>query len=188
MAFPSINEFKERMKDGGARPSLFRMQITWPAALQNAAAQALLPFHCRISEIPGTQVNPIVTKYAGREIKFAGQRIYQNLRVTVINDTQFTVRKALEQWHEAINSRQTNVAVLTSPTPDGYAGQAQVTQFDLTGASVRTYTFVDLFPLTVEPIALSWDNDAEIETYGIEFAYQYWTDTPSLDGVTGAGI
>lgn len=182
MAFPSITAFKENLLDGGARPSLFEMQLKWPGLVPAGPdAERLLQFHCRISEIPGTSHNPIVVKYAGREIKYAGQRVFNNLTVTILNDEGFTVRRSLETWFEAINSSETNVASVSSPTQAGYGGTGTVIQYRKTGSGAagagraRAYTFVDIFPVTLSPIALDWTNDGAIEDYTCEFAYQYWT-------------
>lgn len=190
MAFPSINEFKEQLLDGGARPSLFEMTLTFPtgvvtsaAALAATAASFKTRFHCRISEIPGTQHNPITLKFAGREVKYAGQRVFNNLSLTIVNDEAFTVRRGLEAWFEAMNTRETNRSKLSAPTSAGYAGVGEVFQYNKKGNKIRGYRFVDLFPVTLAPISLDWSNDGAIEDYTCEFAYQYWE--PSL---VGAGV
>lgn len=182
MAFPNIYDFKESLTDGGARPSLFQMELTWPISIPAPGdlilnAERAFHFHCRISEIPGTQHNPITVKYAGREIKYAGQRVFNNLTVTVLNDEAFTVRRALEAWFEGMNSRVSNLSLfpLASPTAVGYAGQGTVYQYAKNGNITRSYSFVDMFPVTLAPVALDWTNDGAIEDYTCEFAYQYWT-------------
>lgn len=179
MPMPSITAFKESLMDGGARPSLFQMELAWPAgvAIGNVIGAPLVPFHCRISEIPGTGLNPVILKYAGREIKFAGQRIYNNLNVTIINDETFRVRRALEAWFDQMNTRETNLSPLTSPTGDpgrGYSSVGRVIQYGKQGDVAKSYVFVDMFPLNLSPIPLDWNNDAVIEDYTVEFAYQYW--------------
>jgi hypothetical protein len=76
-----------------------------------------------------------------------------------------------------MNSREGNVAALTSPTGQptkGYAGTAKVTQLGLDGVPVKTYVFIDVFPTNLAPIPLDWQNDAMIEDYTVEFQYQYW--------------
>ena len=180
--FPSITEFKEKLLDGGARPSLFQMEINWPAAIPKSFDGRLVTFHCRISEIPGTFINPVIMKYAGREIKYAGQRMFNNLIVTIINDEGFTIRKGLELWFEFLNTRESNIALLTAPTGDtsrGYASESHVRQFSKTGALARSYKFIDMFPVNIAPIPLDWSNDAVIEEYTCEFAYQYWVPDDS---------
>lgn len=187
MAFPNINEFKEKLLDGGARHSLFRMELTWPAAIPLGASfgSPLIPFYCRVSEIPGTAFNPITLKYAGREVKYAGSRTYTNLTVTVINDEAFRTRRAFEQWMDAIQTRDTNISPLTAPLshgPTGYAGTGNVIQYDKQGNPIRTYVFTDMYPVTLGSIALDWSNDSNIEEYTVEFAYQYWVPGEEFAG------
>jgi hypothetical protein len=189
MAFPSITDFKEQLLDGGARPSLFEMNLTFPAGvLATAAALVAGPamfktrFHCRISEIPGTQHNPISLKFAGREIKYAGQRVFNNITLTILNDEAFSVRRGLEAWFEAMNTRESNKSKLSSPTSGGYAGIGEVFQYNKKGDKIRGYRFVDLFPVTLAPIALDWSNDGAIEDYTCEFAYQYWEPSINVGG------
>jgi hypothetical protein len=189
MAFPNITDFKEQLLDGGARPSLFEMTIDYPVGLiGSGVVPAILPaqlknrFHCRLTEIPGSQINPITVKFAGREIKYAGQRVFSNISITIINDEAFTVRRGLEMWLESMNTREQNVTNYLSPTSEGYAGTGVIRQYSKTGSVLRSYRLVDLFPVTLSPIALDWSNDAAIEEYTCEFAYQYWE--PSAPGTS----
>lgn len=176
MAFPSINSFKEQLLDGGARPSLFTMELTWPISIPvGAAAAQKVPHHCRIAEIPGRGQNPLILKHAGREIKFAGSSTYDNLRLTFISDEAYTVRRGLELWMEYMNTRETNISLTQgSPTAAGYAGTGVVKQYGKDGQVKQIYTFVDMFPVRLDPMPLDWNNDAQIAEYGVEFAYQYW--------------
>lgn len=179
MAFPNLSTFKEAMRDGGARPSLFEMTVVWPSTLVALSTDAALnvPFHCRMAELPGTSVNPLTVKYAGREIKYAAARVYANMQITILNDEGFKVRKGLERWFESMNTRDTNQSLLTTSTgvgADSYGGTGEVWQYSKTGSKVRGYRLVEMFPVNLSPIALDWSNDAAIEEYTCEFAYQYW--------------
>lgn len=172
MSLPTIENFRTAMLDGGARASLFEMNITYDDLMP-----ADLRFFCRISEIPGVQQNFITQKFAGRELKFTGQKTFTNLTVTVLNDEGFQVRNAMEKWLERINSTTDNrsfLAGLQTDSVGGLWGTGQVTQFGKSGAAVRDYQFVGMFPVNLAPIALDWSNDAAIEEYTVEFAYQYW--------------
>ena len=39
----------------------------------------------------------------------------------------------------------------------------------------QSYSFVNAWPTTVDPIELSWDTASDIEEFGVTFAYQYYT-------------
>jgi len=163
---PFLDEFKSQMADGGARPSLFTMELDYvPAGLSKTQ------YFCRVSEIPGSQQNFITQKFAGREIKFAGQRTFTNLTVNILNDEGFRIRKALDRWMDLINGKLTNLAGFQQ---EGLEGVGTVTQYAKTGGDIKTYKFFGMFPVNIAAISLDWSNDAVIEEYTVEFAYQYW--------------
>lgn len=169
MAIPfSIDDFKAAMADGGARPSLFTMEITY----DTINARPEFQFYCRVSEIPGAQQNVIVQKFGGREIKFAGQRTYNNLTVTILNDESFQIRRGLEDWMDRVNGAEDNLAYSDQ---FGLEGDGVVRQFAKTGQEIATYRFNSLFPVNIAAIPLDWSNDGVIEEYTVEFAYTYWT-------------
>lgn len=176
----SLNTFKQALADGGARPSLFEMELTPPATLGiNGGNVPNFRFYCRISEIPGATVNPITIKYGGREVKYAGNRTYANITVTLFNDENFSIRKLLERWIDIINDRATNrlgypTSSITTTGGLGYLGTGTVKQLKKQGEVTRTYFFDDMFPVNLSNIALDWSNDGAIEDYTCEFAYQEW--------------
>jgi hypothetical protein len=58
--------------------------------------------------------------------------------------------------------------------PRDYQVDMEVHQLDRSDVIVKKYTFHDAFPLNVSDIALSWDDNNQIQTYGVTFAYNYW--------------
>lgn len=171
MAF-ELNRFKTALADGGARPSLFKMTVTPPASVGGLMPQ--FEFFCRIAEIPGASVNPITVKYGGREVKYAANRTYANMTVTIFNDEAFTIRRRLELWMNVINDRASNRLGLPDGGVTGYYGTGVVEQLKKDSSVARTYIFKDMFPVNLSTIALDWSNDAAIEDYTCEFAYQEW--------------
>lgn len=159
-----INQFRNNLRDGGARPSLFEMRIT-----KSGLAFPTAPFHVRVAEIPPATVTPIVQKFAGRELKFAGQRTYPNITVTVLNDEGFTIRAEMERWIDLVNGRVNNRR--GGPVEDGVL---TINQLAKTGGPIGIFNFVDAFPVTMSSIPLDWSNDGVIEEYTVEFAYSYY--------------
>jgi hypothetical protein len=178
MAF-NVTEFQGQMEFGGARPSLFEVNITNPF---NGAADDKVRFMCRVAQIPGTTLAPITVNYFGRPIKFAGNRTYEDWTVTVINDEDFAVRAGLEEWVQNINSTQGNLR-LTGANPEAYKSQASVIHYGKQGDILREYKFVGIFPTTIAPIELDWSSTDTIEEYTITWTYDYFTvDTASSFG------
>jgi hypothetical protein len=133
MAF-SLQDFRNRLIHGGARPSQFEMQLTWPDAVRGAAnvsaAERDFRFLCQISEIPASTIGAIPLPYFGRKLQYAGDRTFPNLQVTVINDEDFKVRKALEFWSRAITEHASTVSQFAGGNASGsYATDGVVTQY-----------------------------------------------------------
>lgn len=189
MAF-NLNDFRNKFANGGARPSQFEMQLTWPNALsgQTAGAETDFRFLCQISSIPASQVGVIEVPYFGKKAKFAGDRTFANLTVTIFNDENFEVRRALEIWSQAITAHQTSLSQFDGGNiSGGYATDGTVTQYsrNLGGSAIAAYKFVGMFPTNLGEIALDWESADQFEKFTCEFAYQYWLP---VDGSTGQPV
>ena len=119
----NVERFKSSLTNGGVRPNQFAVQLSFPTYVASAAtAVARAPFLVNIAELPGQVVNPAIVLYRGREVKFAGDRAYAPWTITVLNDSQLSIRNAIEQWMAGMEDLQTKVgrssipAILTRST------------------------------------------------------------------------
>ena len=181
MAF-NIEEIRSQLTLGGARPSLFQVTITNPV---NSAADIKVPFLVRASSVPASNLGTVQVPYFGRTIKLAGTRTYSAWGVTVINDEDFLIRNAMEQWSHAINSARGNLRALGSASPLLYKATAEVTQFSKTGIPVRTYRLNGIFPTAVEGMALDWSQGDQIQEFNVSFEYDYWEVSGGVTGNAG---
>ena len=85
MAF-NVNDFAGALTGGGARASLFQVQITNPI---NGVADAQVPFMVKAAQIPASTLGTVEVPYFGRQIKLAGNRTYAEWAPTIINDEDF---------------------------------------------------------------------------------------------------
>lgn len=177
MAF-QINDFKAALKYGGARTSNFQVIITNPA---NSGADSITPFMVKAAALPESTIEPLNVPYFGRDIKLAGKRTYSDWTVTVINDEDFLVKNALEQWHNFINAPEGNVSKFATSSPNEYKSTIQVLQFDKSNNITRVYTLVGAFPTTQPLVELNWDTP-NIQEFQVTFAYDYHLVE---DGITG---
>ena len=181
MAF-NVNEIKAQLEFGGARPTLFQVQITNPAT---SAADLKSPFMIKASTMPESSLGFIEVPYFGRKIRVAGDRVFAPWSVTVVNDEDFVVRDAMEQWSNSINALQRNIRDTGSSAPSTYKSDALVSQYSKTGELVRQYKFVGVFPTTIAPIPLSWEATDTIEEFDVEFQYDYWEVSAGTTGNAG---
>ena len=173
MAF-NINEFKSQLVGGGARASLFQVQILNPV---DATADFKVPFMAKAAGIPASNLGSFVAPYFGRQVKYAGDRTFEDWTVTIINDEDFLVRNAMEAWSDAINSHDSNTRAL----PSDYKSNGIITQYSKNGDPIRTYVFEGMYPITISEIAMGWETNDAIEEFQVTFQYDFWR----VEGATG---
>ena len=173
MAF-NINQFKSELVGGGARPTLFQCQITNPI---NSAADIKIPFMIRAAGIPESTVGQYVVPYFRRQVKYAGDRTFEDWTVTCINDEDFIVRNGMEAWMNAINTHDSNLRAL----PQDYKSNAVITQYSKDGEAIRSYVFEGMYPTTVDQIEMDWGTVDTVEEFGVTFQYDFWR----VEGTTG---
>jgi len=178
----NISDFKAQLSGGGARPNQFRVELSFPSYVTAAVAAASeAQFLCKAAQLPASTVENIPVQYRGRAVNFAGERTFATWTVTIYNDTNFNIRNAMERWQNGIqNYTTTNGRV----NPSEYQADLLVHQLDRSGAIVKTYRFVDAYPLSIGLVQLDFDTTNAIETFDVEFQFNYFdSDTATSDGV-----
>ena len=181
----TISQFKSRLAGGGARPNLFEVELT----LDGEGLGFSLPgydatqmaFLCKAANLPAQNIASIDVPFRGRIFKVAGDRTIDTWTITIINDEDFRLRRAMEFWTEQIASLDTN---LGATSPNAYMAAAKVYQLGR-GSSQRStdnsgnsnsvlaeYEFVDIFPTEVSAIDLSYDSSDTIEEFTVTFQVQ----------------
>jgi len=161
-----ITDFKSKLTGGGARANLFEVVLSFPdiaPADTNVLDKAR--FLVKSANLPASQVNPIDVPFRGRTLKVAGDRSFETWTVTVINDTDFAIRSAFENWMNKINRVSDNTGVTD---PNAYTADAFVYQLDRDGSTLRAYHFYDIFPSSVGSIPLSYESSTAIEEFTVE--------------------
>jgi len=102
MAVLGVDDFKAKLRGGGARPNLFKATINFPGYANGDAE--LTSFLCEAAQLPGSTFGIINVPFRGRILKLAGDRTFPEWTVTIINDTDFTVRNSFERWMNGINA------------------------------------------------------------------------------------
>ena len=191
----TIANFKSQLVGGGARPNLFEVEmatlpdgISWP---ENA--QRTWTYLCKAAQLPASNIAQIDIPFRGRIFKVAGDRTVEPWTVTVINDENFEIRNAMEQWVEKMaklsdnignvnpNAYMVNAKVyqLGRGSNPGTAGNTAVDNGDRNSV-LKEYEFIDIFPTAVSPIDLSYDSSDAIEEFTVEFQVNSFS-------LTGAG-
>jgi hypothetical protein len=179
MAF-NINEFRSQMQGDGARPNLFEVTLPFPAFALPGNAQTKLTFMCKTAQLPGSTINSVPVQYFGRELKFAGNRTFQDWSVTIINDEDFVIRNAFERWMNGMNSHATNVRNPAASGPTGYTVDGEVRQYGKAGNTLKKYKFIGVFPTDLSTIDVDWGSNDTIEEFTVNLSYQWWESADDL--------
>ena len=176
----SISDFKSALIGGGARPNLFEVELTTlPGGITWDADT--FRYICKAASLPASTIANIDVPFRGRIFKVAGDRTIDVWSVTVINDEDFKLRNAFEEWMNAIAKLDNN---LGATQPESYMTNAKVYQLGRgstksstsnTGDAnvvLKEYEMIDIFPTSVSAIDLSYDTGDTIEEFTVEFQVQ----------------
>ena len=177
----NISDFNSKLIGGGARPNLFEVELTTlPDGVTGWDADSF-QFLCKAAALPAQNIASIDVPFRGRIFKVAGDRTIDTWTVTVINDEDFVLRNAFENWTQQIADLTTN---LGATDPSAYMTNAKVFQLGRGSSKASTdssgnenvvlkeYEFIDIFPTSVSAIDLSYDTGDTIEEYTVEFQVQ----------------
>ena len=169
MAILGVDDFKSKLRGGGARPNLFKATINFPAYAQGDVE--ITSFLCSAAQLPASTMGLITVPFRGRQIKLAGDRTFDTWTPTILNDTDFVVRNSMERWMNGMNNHRQNTG-LTNVAD--YEADLIVEQLDKDGSTLKTYNFRGCFPTAISPIDLNYNANDQIEEFTVEFQVQYW--------------
>jgi|TARA_Y100001954_G_scaffold193869_1_gene209147 hypothetical protein len=177
-----ITDFKSKLIGGGARSNLFEVVLNFPS-IAPASSEVLdkARFLVKAANLPASNISDITVPFRGRILHVAGDRTFDSWTITVINDTDFAIRSAMENWMNAINRVSDNTG---STDPASYQADATVFQLDRSGETLRSYRFYDIFPTQVAPINLSYDTEG-IQEFTAEFQVHWWEAAKGVGSAAG---
>ena len=176
----SIVDFKSRLKGGGARPNLFQVEMT---PIEDAETKVDFKYLCKAAQIPASTVASIDVPFRGRILKVAGDRTFETWTITVINDEDYKIRKYFEGWMQRI-AQYADASGLSKPgsymesAKVKQLGRKETTESAAEGSGLEvlaTYTFHDIFPISLGAIQLNYESTNVIEEFQVELQVNYWT-------------
>ena len=172
---PNINEFKSRLRGGGARANQFKVTLPFPGYAAVGGETSDLAFLCSATSLPGQTVGQVAIPFRGRVLSIAGDRTFGPWTITVLNDANFKIYRAMERWMNGINNMTDNEGIAN---PADYQVDGFVDQLDRNGNTLKSYTYRGLYPEVLANIPLNYATNDTIESFDVTFRYQYFeTDT-----------
>ena len=195
----SIDSFKARLVQGGARPNLFEVEMDFPSGvgifddeIDNTRHRMMI----KGAQLPASNIAEVIVPFRGRQLKVAGDRRFDPWTITVINDADFKLREAFERWSNYIikvsdGSGTINPTDYFSDWRVNQLGRAQTdlnTRGENSGATLpilRRYNMKGCWPSAVSGIELSYDTADTIEEFQVTLQVQWWEayDASNSDSV-----
>jgi hypothetical protein len=189
----SIQQFKSNgLVEGGARPTLFEVILALPTGSSVVADK--FRFLCSAASLPSFTSGVIEIPYFGRKTKIAGDTVFPDWTVNIMNDEDFAIRNALEKWKNSINTLESNIRLPIAGNANGQiAGgiegyknvDALVLQYGKMGDVIYSYKMVGIWPSNIEAIPLDWERTNTVENFAVTFSYDYWLPAEPNDGTFG---
>lgn len=174
MAVLRVDDFRNKLGGGGARPNLFNVLVNFPG--YSGGDKEETSFMCKGAQLPGSTLGIIPVPFRGRQVKLVGDRTFEPWTITVFNDTDFNVRNAFETWMDGMNGHSTNLGTFSNDAGSVYATNMEVEQLDQTGVPIKTYFLKNAFPTAISPIDLSYDANDQVEEFTVTIEFDYWTN------------
>ena len=168
---PNINDFKAKLRGGGARANQFRVTMPFPGYAAVGGETENMSFLCTSTSLPGMTVTEVAIPFRGRELYVAGDRTFATWTTTILNDTNFLIRNAYERWLNGINNMSDNEGLVN---PVDYQVDAFIDHLDRNGATIKSYTLRGCFPTSIAAIGLDMDPTETIEEFEVSFRYLFF--------------
>jgi len=159
----TIDQFKAQLIGGGPRANRFKIFIP--------RAGNRIEFLAKAGNIPAATLGVVEVQWRGSVLKLAGDRTFENWTVSIINDSEFSARSALEAWQTEIQELGGGNG---STTTDYLISRAFVEQLDKSDSVLARYEFFNMFPINIGAIELSHETVDALEQFDVEFAFSHW--------------
>ena len=147
----------------------FKATINFPAYAQGDVE--ITSFMSKAAQLPSSIMAVVEIPFRGRQLKIAGDRTFESWSPTILNDTDFVVRNAMERWMNGINAHSANTGLVA---PADYSADLVVEQLDRDETVLKRYNFRGCFPTNISAIDLAYETNDAIEEFTVDFQVQYW--------------
>jgi hypothetical protein len=174
----SISDFRNNV-GALARPNLWRAEIDTNQAGGAAAAPSTFSFRCEKTIAPGRTLATVDDIGFGPALKLPYETTYEDLDVTVICAQDMAERKFFEGWMD-------NIVYTKSSGSSGKPGLIRfykdyaegnyltIYQMNEVGKDIFKHKLINVYPIRLSAMNLSWEETNTYQRFDVTFAYQYY--------------
>jgi len=162
-----IEKFRQQFH--GVRAN--RYEIAFASNL-NVLSGELTKLYVKALSVPGSNIGMIPVSFQGRQIKFSGERQFNEWSFTCYDSNDKRIRNSLEEWIDKMDSvveHRVNYDVSEEWTVK--YNDMSTTSSGTTNA--RGFKLFNCWPIDISPIDLSYDMVDSFAEFTVTVAYDY---------------
>ena len=144
MAILGVDDFQVQTQRWGRTPNLFKATVNFPAYAGGDVE--LTSFLCKLLNFLLQKWSALLFHSVVEHYRWQVDREFEPWSPTIINDTDFQIRNAMERWMNGMNGHTANTGITN---PVDYQADLIVEQLDRDGSTLKTYNFRGCFPTEV---------------------------------------
>lgn len=175
----TINSLKNAL-GAGARASKYRVQFSFPSAVNVSYDSRNIDLLCKSSSFPGIDIGVIEVWNQGRKLPLPGDTSFGNeWTLSFYNTENHDIRRSMLAWMIACDHFQTNTH---TGAPAELMTDVTISQLDSAGKDGVPYTLHNVFVKGVGEISVADDSVDTIQEFDVTLSYSDWV--PGTDAVS----
>lgn len=184
MAF-NLTDFRSSFSNNGepSSPANYEVSVTRKpqagfASNTNLTMEKLLPFRCISCSLPGKMMNTIERSTYGPNRKVVTSSLYQDVTFSFIVSDDKSELDYFNVWQNYIVDNNVDSSSSANNHDvryyDEYVGDIKISHLDKQNEIKYTISLLEAYPISVEEIPLSWENNNEFIRVNVTVAYRNW--------------
>ena len=174
----SIDDFRNHYSAHNevSKTDKFDVYFSLPSLVAGDVTTRDLALQCEASELPGKDVAMIEYRHYSFTQRLPHHSIFAPINFTFYCTGDLIEKKLFDRWMDIMAPAETGLIMYPqdSTGAHNYDTQILVNQYDNQGTLIYSITLVDAVPISVSPMALSWQDDS-VHRLSVTFAYKKWT-------------
>lgn len=161
---------------GPFRYNRYIVQFQKPSGLSTVTDPTDLSFLCNTTSLPGRSLATSDQKYNGSIRKIARESIYNEITFTFYLTNKLNERRFFEDWLDFINPKDNYSVEYYNyyVVPIKIYTFAETVDKDLATNSEYGIELEEAYPISIDPINLTWNNQNDTASTNVTFAYREW--------------
>lgn len=178
----NISEFLSSFRNTeAARVANFEALIAIPPALIGRFPNGMndFRFRCEATELPGRSFATADQKTYGPIETFPVQNYYDKVNLTFICSDNMVERTFFDEWMNIISistdpPTASNGVRFDFEYKQNYETSVYINQHDITGKLSYSVLLLNVFPIAINPMPLSWDAQNAIQKMAVTLSFRYY--------------